>query len=249
MGRSLPDLISATQAEGVTSYADWNALPSSATEGDLAFTEDDARYWEWRVVSGDGGWLPAEVVRGGTVAYRADAAAGLCRLRLADAAIPGAWVTVGATKSAGNPLALAAGSGTNYAASEMPSSAGGLYLLKVVPTSLGVGVAFVAYQSGGSNLLPGAYITPSNAVVGNLSGAQAGTGGDQAPAAGRPIFVVHDDRGASRLTRVIVPGYGGTRESVAIRSTLATSTPPYFGVTNLSAQIISIDYIGAFSIT
>lgn len=249
MGRSLPDLISATQAEGVTSYADWGALPSSATEADLAYTEDDQRYWEWRVVSGDGAWLPAEVTRGLTVAYRTDDAAELCRLRLEDASIPAHWVTAGATKSAGNPLALAAGSGSNYAAAEMGVSAGGLYLLKVVPTTLGLGEAFVVYQSGSTDLLPGAYITPSNAVIGNLGGAQANTGGDQAPVAGRPIFIAHDDRGAARLTKVIVPGYGITRESSAPRSTLATSTPPYFGVTNLSSTIIEIDYIGAFSIS
>lgn len=249
MGRSLPDLTSATQAEGVTSYANWDALPSSATEGDLAYTEDDQRYWEWRVVSGDGGWLPAEVTRGLAVAYRTDDAAELCRLRLEDAAIPAHWVTAGATKSAGNPLALEAGSGSKYAASEMGTSAGGLYLLKVVPTTLGASVAFVAYQSGSTDLLPGSYITPSNAVVGNLSGPQANTGGDQAPTAGRPVFVVHDDRGASRLTTVIVPGHGITHESSAPRSTLATNTPPYFGATNLSSTIIEIDYIGAFSIS
>ena len=248
MGRAFPYSLMPAPSAGITSYADWAALPSSATDGDLAHTEDDGRYWEWREVSGDGFWLPAEVTRGASVAYRSDAAANLCRLRLADASIPGAWLTTaGATKSAGNPLSLAAGS--NYVAAEMSSSAGGLYLLRVVPTSLGAGVAYVAYQSGSTNLLPGAFITPSNAVVGNLSGAQSNVGGDQAPTAGRPVFVLHDDRGATRLTRVMVPGYGITYESAAPRYTLITSTPSYFGATNLSEVIVQIDYIGALSIS
>lgn len=249
MGRAFPYSLTPAPSEGITSYADWAALPSSATDGDLAQTEDDGRYWEWREVSGDGFWLPAEVTRGASVAYRSDAAANLCRLRLSDASIPAAWLTVGATKSAGNPLSLAAGLGSKYVAAQMSSSAGGLYLLRVVPTSLGAGVAYVAYQSGSTNLLPGVYITPSNAVVGNLSGAQSNVGGDQAPTAGRPIFVLHDDRGASRLTRVMVPGYGITYESAAPRSTLATSTPSYFGATNHSYAIVQIDYIGALSIS
>lgn len=249
MGRAFPYSLMPAPSAGITSYADWAALPSSATDGDLAHTEDDGRYWEWREVSGDGFWLPAEVTRGASVAYRSDAAANLCRLRLSDASIPAAWLTAGATKSAGNPLSLAAGLGLNWAAAEMSSSAGGLYLLRVVPTSLGVGVAYIAYQSGSTNLLPGAYITPSNAVVGNLWGAHSNAGGDQAPTAGRPIFVLHDDRGATRLTRVMVPGYGITYESAAPRSTLATSTPSYFGATNLSAAIVQIDYIGALSIS
>lgn len=234
---------------GVTSYANWDALPSSGTERDLAYTEDDTRFWEWRVVSGDSGWMPAEETRDGVVAYQSDTNAALTRMRLSDAAIPAHWVTVGASKSESSPLTLAAGSGSNYAATQMPSSPGGLYMLKIIPTALMPGDALVAYLAGGTDLLPGTYITPSGAVVGNLSGAQAGTGGDQVPAAGRPIFVIHDDRGANRLTRVIVPGYSGTRESVAPRSSLATNTPLYFGATNLSSNIVQIDYIGAFSIT
>jgi len=252
MGRACPYALAPALAEGLTTVADWSVLPLSATDGDLALTEDDGALWEWRTVSGDGFWLPASVTLGGTVAYRVDVDAELCRLRLADATYPATWLHVGATKSAGNPLAIAGGLGSQYLAAEMPVSAGGLYLMRVIPTALGVGVAWLAYQSGergGNNLLPGAYVTPSAAVVGSLSGAVSGAGGDSVPAAGRPVFMVHDDRGAARKTVVIVPGYGVTHQSSSPRSSIATTATPYFGATNLSSTGFSLDYIGAFEVT
>lgn len=232
--------------------ANWDALPPTATDGDLAITQDDGLTWQWREASGDAQWLPADVTYGATLAYRADVNANLCRLRLADAAYPGTWLGVGATKSADNPLAIAGGSGTQYLAAELPVSAGGLYLLVVTPTALGAGEAWVAYMGGyaaPNSLLPGAYVTPSTAVVGNLSGAQATAGGASVPAAGRPVFVVHDDRGAERITRVIVPGNGTTYHSSTRRDAIATTVTPYFGATNLSGTGFSLDYIGAFQIT
>jgi len=252
MGRAFPYSLVVASTEGMSTVADWAALPASPDEGALALTEDDGALWEWRTISGDGFWLPASVTLGGTVAYRVDVDAELCRLRLADAAYPATWLQVGATKSAGNPLAIAGGLGSQYLAAEMPVSAGGLYLLRVVPTALGVGVAWVAYQSGeggGNNLLPGTYVTPSAAVVGSLSGAASGAGGDSVPSAGRPVFLVHDDRGAARKTVVIVPGYGVTHQSSSPRSAIATTATPYFGTTNLSGTGFSLDYIGAFEVT
>jgi len=252
MGRAFPYALAPTAAAGLSTVADWDALPATPSDGDLALTEDDGLFWQWREVSGDGQWLPAEVVYGGTLAYRADVDAELCRLRLADADYPATWLQVGATKSAGNPLAIAGGVGTQYLAAELPVSTGGLYLMVVIPTALGVGVAWVAYQGGeggGSNLLAGAYVTPTAAVVGNLGGAQASAGGDSVPTAGRPVFIVHDDRGAARITRVIVPGYGVTHQSSSPRSAIATTVTPYFGVTNLSSTAFSLDYFGAFEVT
>ena len=252
MGRACPYSLTPALTEGVTTVADWSALPLSATVGDLALTEDDGALWEWRTVSGDGFWLPASVTLGGTLAYRADVDAELCRLRLADAAYPATWLQAGATKSAGNPLAIAGGLGSQYLAAVMPVSTGGLYLMVVIPTALGAGEAWLAYQGGegeGSNLLPGAYVTPSAAVVGSLSGAVSGAGGDSVPSAGRPVFMVHDDRGAARKTIVIVPGYGVTHQSSSPRSSIAAIATPYFGVTNLSGTGFSLDYIGAFEVT
>lgn len=232
--------------------ANWDALPATAQDGDLAITQDDGLTWQWREVSGDGQWLPADVTYEATLAYRADVNANLCRLRLADANYPATWLAAGATKSANNPLAIASGSGSSYLAAELPASVGGLYLMVVIPTALGAGVAWVAYmggRAGGNNLLPGAYVTPSTAVVGNLSGAQATAGGASVPAAGRPVFIVHDDRGAERITRVIVPGNGTTYHSSTRRDAIATNPTPYFGATNLAATGFSLDYIGAFEVT
>jgi len=252
MGRALPYALAPAAAAGLTTVADWDALPASPASGALALTEDDGALWEWREVSGDGLWLPAEVTYGGAVAYRAGVDSEPCRLRLADASWPVTWLDAGASKSAGNPLAIAGGAGTQYLASELPVSTGGLYLMIVTPTALGVGVAWVAYlggEGGGSNLLPGVYVTPSAAVVGNLSGAVSSAGGDSVPAAGRPVFIVHDDRGADRITRVIVPGYGVTHQSSVRRADIATHPTPYFGATNLSGTAFSIDYIGLFEVT
>jgi len=135
-------------ASGLTVVANWAARPLSASEGDLLLTEDDGLYWQWREVSGDGQWLPAEVTYGGTLAYRQGGDAELCRLRLADASFPATWLNVGATKSAGNPLAIAGGAGLQYLAAELPASAGGLYLLVVIAATLGAGEAWVAYMGG-----------------------------------------------------------------------------------------------------
>lgn len=252
MGRALPYALAPAATAGLTTVADWGDLPAAPASGALALTEDDNTLWEWRTVSGDSQWLPAEVTYGGTLAYHAGVDSQPCRLRLADAAWPVTWLSVGATKSANNPLAIAGGVGTQYLASELPVSTGGLYLMVVTPTALGAGVAWVAYlggAGGGSNLLPAVYVTPSTAVIGNLSGAVSGAGGDSVPAAGRPIFVVHDDRGANRMTRVIVPGYGVTHQSSVRRADIATQPTPYFGATNLSNTAFSLDYIGLFEVT
>jgi len=252
MGRAFPYSLDPAATEGLTTVADWGALPGAPEEGALALTEDDGALWEWREVSGDGLWLPAEVTYGGTVAYRTGVDSEPCRLRLADASWPVTWLAVGATKGPGNPLAIAGGSGTQYIASELPASTGGLYLMVVTPTALGEGVAWVAYlggEGGGSNLLPGAYVTPSAAVIGSLAGAVSSAGGDSVPAAGRPAFIVHDDRGAARITRVIVPGYGVTHQSSIRRADIATHPTPYFGVTNLSSTGFSLDYIGLVEVT
>lgn len=253
MGRSLPALLPAVAASSdILTVADWGALPSSPTDLDLVVTEDDGLCWQWREVSGDGQWLPASVTLGATVAYREDVDAEPCRLRLADAAWPATWLDAGATKSAGNPLAIEGGAGSKYLAAELPVSTGGLYLLVVIPTALGVGEGWLAYlagEAGGSVLLSGAHVTPSAAVVGSLSGVLTTFGGDAPPVAGQPVYLIHDDRAATRMTTVVVPGAGVWRFSSGPRSEVATNPTGYFGVTNLSATAFEIDYIGAFEIT
>jgi hypothetical protein len=246
------DLSASGGGGGIVTVADWDSLPSSPADLDLAVTEDDGLCWQWREVSGDGQWLPAAVVLDATVAYREDVDAELCRLRLGDAAWPATWLDVGATKAAGDPLAIEGGAGSKYLAAELPLSTGGLYLLVVIPTALGTGEAWLAYlagAAGASVLLPGAYVTPSAAVVGSLSGVLTTFGGDSPPVAGRPIFLLHDDRAAARMTTVIVPGAGVWRFSSGPRSEVSTNATGYFGVTNLSATALEIDYIGAFEIT
>jgi hypothetical protein len=246
------DLSASGGGGGIVTVADWDSLPSSPTDLDLAVTEDDGLLWQWREVSGDGQWLPASITLGATVAYREDVDAELCRLRLEDAAWPATWLDVGATKADGAPLAIAGGSASNYLAAELPVSTGGLYLLVVIPTALGAGVEWVAYiagAAGGSVLLPGVRVTPSAAVVGSPSGATTTFGGDAPPTAGRPIFLVHDDRSAVRMTTAIVPGAGVWRFSSGPRYLVPATSTGYFGVTNYSATAFEIDYIGAFEIT
>lgn len=215
-----------------TSVDDFDALPSSGSDGDWRTTDDDERTWRAKTTDSTFLWWPAEWY-GGLSSYALNAT-GNCKMLLADdeaAAVARGWVDGSAsggtaTKSAGSHMIVDSG-----------ASAGGLgwfaFTATTNPSKWAAAFEVKASQHGGTDLMRlqvpvggTRYVLFDLAIGGTLGtghlhndGGQLGAGQIVAGSDWFWVYLRGDDSDAQGPVEALVPGI--TRECLLQRSQLS----------------------------